>query len=206
MPSTQPDLDYEGWGTAGQSASDATIGARAPSHHIGVRLARELCRAAEQTAGCFSAVGAMEGRSSAAAYARAAFYAQYVPYVHVETSALVRALKRLRTFKEWQANWDAEGAPEPDKEAIETASELLGYLKSYPIEPTAMLSAIGKPLLLFRYGAKEGEISVTSEGMIDFVFDTDDGDVEAEADVPFNANTLPPTLESLLEQIKAAVP
>lgn len=115
------------------------------------------------------------------------------------TSSAIRALERLRTFSTWKANWDAEGAPTPDKDAIEAASNLLGYLKNYNIEPTAMLDSLGKPLFLFSHGASDAEISVLSRNMIEFLFVDGETDRAVEVDVQFDGVGMPPELESALE-------
>lgn len=208
MSTTQTPIRRESWHAL--QSSNATEGKASPDvgyEHLVLAIVREMTKAVEATAAGFSAVNMIEHRNQPAFYAnyaRAALCSDMLPYVQVETSPMVRALNRLRLFKNWGENWDAEGAPEPDKAAIDYASELLGYLKSYPIEPTAMLDSIGKPLLLFEYGGKEGEISVGPNGALDFVFDNPEGDLEAEADVEFDASTLPPSLEALLDKIRAS--
>lgn len=118
--------------------------------------------------------------------------------VNVAHSAVVQALGRLRTFHGWENNWDAEGAPAPSEAALDAASELLGFLKPYPVMPTAMLNAFGHPLLLLRYEGGEGEIEITDAEHLDFVIDGANGEVEVDTDVVFDSSGLPASLEAAL--------
>lgn len=108
-----------------------------------------------------------------------------------ELSATMSALNRLRTFKTWKENWDAEGAPAPDSDSIEAATQVLSLLALENVAPTVTLNSDGKPMLLINQWGLDGEITVTEPGEVEFFFDADEplGDV-----VPFTGHALPEVL------------
>lgn len=128
-------------------------------------------------------------------------YPEPVPIVQVALkTAAVAALERLRTFRTWEGNWDAEGAPAPSVDAVDAASNLIGFLRSFPITPTAMLDADGCPMLLLTYAGGSGEITVKADGTVEFVLDVPGSEVESEVEVPFDNDALPPSLADVMKR------
>lgn len=118
------------------------------------------------------------------------------------TSAAIQALQRLRMFSTWKENWDAEGAPAPDLDAIEAASNLLGFMKSYQIDPTAMLDAFGKPMFLFNLQGVEAEINLTTGDELDYLFvPQQPGEELVEVGVPFDKTSMPASLDEILRKL-----
>lgn len=86
-------------------------------------------------------------------------------------------LQRLRTFKGWQDNWDAEGGLAPDPAVIDSATTVFGLLSLHRV-PDVALSAQGHPM--FVYGAPiSGEVVVTGVDELDYFF-ADDNAPEGE--------------------------
>lgn len=105
-----------------------------------------------------------------------------------------QGLERLRTFRGWGENWDAEGGKAPDPTVIDFASQVLGLLSIHRA-PEVTLNADGQPM--FVYGKPlNGEITVTAPGTIDYFF-ADDNAPEGE-DVAMIDGSLPQSLISYL--------
>lgn len=103
-------------------------------------------------------------------------------------------LERLRAFRGWTDNWDAEGAKAPDPNAIDFASKVFGLLALHRT-PEVTLNAEGHPM--FIYGTPlNGEVVVTGPGTIDYFFAHDDAP-EGE-NVALEGVTLPTNLVSFL--------
>lgn len=103
-------------------------------------------------------------------------------------------LNRLRTFRDWPDNWDAEGSKAPDNQVLEFATKVFGLLCLYRV-PSVTLSADGLPM--FVYGAPiRGEVVVTSTSTIDYFF-ADDGAPEGDG-VPVDHGALPSELVEYL--------
>ena len=103
-------------------------------------------------------------------------------------------LERLRAFRGWSDNWDAEGSKAPHPTALDFASKVFGLLAVHR-SPEVTLTADGHPM--FVYGAPvNGEVVVTGPGTIDYFF-ADDGAPEGE-DVAINEGALPRELVSHL--------
>lgn len=118
-------------------------------------------------------------------------------------TAPVRAIERLRSFKSYGENWDAEGAPAPNPEAIDAAVNLVGFLAPFRGRLRVALDALGQPLILLSAGAAEAELTVVDERRIEFsvLGDTDDADV----DVIFDGTTLPERLRGPLVSAGLAI-
>jgi len=108
-------------------------------------------------------------------------------------------LDRLRSFKSWPANWDAEGAPKPDADTIDAATNLLALLNAIGVLPAVQLNAEAQPLFTFHSAGIDGEVTVTSPSTLDFYFHGDDP--VAGADVEFNGSRLP---TGVTERLSAA--
>lgn len=105
----------------------------------------------------------------------------------VVQNPVLAGLERLRAFRSWKDNWDAEGSKAPDPAVLETASKIFALLSVHRV-PTVALSADGDPM--FIYGAPlHGEVVVTGIDQIDYFF-ADDGAPEGESVGVGNA-TLP---------------
>lgn len=166
-------------------------------NEVAKAIARELCRIAAAGAQGLSSTHFLQAYQQPAAIIRA--------MAPAHRSAAVQALQRLRTFRDWRDNWDAEGAPAPDQGALNAASIILGYLRNYPIDPTAMLDADGKPMLILRYPGGEGEINVLSDATLDYVMPIPGRDTEYEADVHIDAAALPQQLQDVLQRLQAVL-
>jgi hypothetical protein len=81
-------------------------------------------------------------------------------------------LERLRNFKGWPDNWDAEGAKAPCDSTIDFATKVFGLLSLHRT-PEVTLDVAGNPMLLYN-GAIQGEVIVTSDSTFDYFFESDD--------------------------------
>lgn len=108
---------------------------------------------------------------------------------------VLTALKRLRAFKGWERNWDAEGAPAPDGDTLEAATKVLGLLAVYAV-PQVGLDSEGRPMLTFD-GDLRGEVTVTTPQTLDYFFE--DADLFGY-ETPFDGLALPGDLIALLRQ------
>lgn len=108
---------------------------------------------------------------------------------------LQAALGRLRKFKTWHENWNAEGAPAPDHQLIEAASNLLGLVGRYQ-SPKVMLSSDAVPMLLFSDAHFDGEITISAKNEIEFYFSAP---MEVGDTVPFDGMSIPPALLGILQ-------
>lgn len=104
------------------------------------------------------------------------------------------ALQRLRTFKTFKRNWDAEQGAAPDHKTIDAATTLLSLLSAKGEAPKVSLTSDGFPMLLFGDGSARGEIIVTSESTFDYFFDNGKGD----CDVPFDGRHVPAAVLKLI--------
>lgn len=186
---TVPDVDWE-----------HRTSSRPGQHNIAaIAFAAELRRLVHSASISMSAMHILDGPD----YARAAMFMVCANHQVATPTRSVSALQRLRTFSGWAANWDAEGAPAPDQEAIEAAANMLGHLRSFPIEPIATLDALGRPMFLLHYTGGEGEISFTSGDTFEFVIDVPGDDSEVETELHFDKSGLPEKLEAVLSKLRA---
>lgn len=165
-----------------------------------VTVALELRRA---IAACGASFSALHILAEAERYCSVAALSYVSAAGDVKPLPSAAALQRLRIFRDWHDNWDAEGAPAPDLRALDAASNLLGFLKSYPVEPIAMLDASGLPMLLLRFLGGEGEITVSGNGAVDFVLDLPDGETQTEVELEFDSQGLPAQLHEVLSRLRA---
>ena len=114
-------------------------------------------------------------------------------FVVMDNPALA-GLERLRTFKGWQDNWDAEGSKAPNPDVVDSSSRIFSLLAVHKV-PSVTLSAEGHPM--FVYGAPlNGEVVVTGIDTIDYFF-ADDASPEGE-DVTVPHGALPDDLIAYL--------
>lgn len=104
-------------------------------------------------------------------------------------------LERLRVFKDWSDDWDAEGGKAPASGVVDAASKVFSLLSLHKV-PQVTLTPDGHPM--FVYGAPlNGEVIVTSETSFDYFF-ADDAAPYGE-DVPFDGSSLPQDLLSYID-------
>jgi hypothetical protein len=106
-------------------------------------------------------------------------------------------LERLRTFKGWADNWDAEGGKAPDADTVDFATKVFSLLAVHNV-PNITLGTNGHPMFLYN-GKIKGEVIVTSGQTIDYFF-ADDEAPEGE-DVLLSDGFLP---EELVGYIRAS--
>jgi len=106
------------------------------------------------------------------------------------------ALARLRSFKNWAANWDGEGAPAPPAEVLDSAITLLGHLSAHHFVPRVGLNSFGQPHFLFSSRMYEGEIIVESKNKLSYFIRGGIDDTSGET--KFTGATLPRRLEDAL--------
>lgn len=104
------------------------------------------------------------------------------------------ALQRLRQFKTFERNWDAEQGEAPDHKTIDAATTLLSLLSAKGDTPKVSLTSEGYPMLLFGNGSARGEIIVTSASTFDYFFDNGEGD----CDVAFDGRHVPEAVLKLI--------
>lgn len=117
-----------------------------------------------------------------------------------EQAATLRSMNRLRAYKKWEANWDAEGAPPPDHAAIDAATKLLGLLATERVFPKVFLNSEGYPMLLINQWGLDGELTVEGPDEISYFFKADEslGD-----EVAFDGQTLPAPIVRIFEAVRA---
>lgn len=99
-------------------------------------------------------------------------------------------LERLRSFKGWSDNWDAEGGKAPDPAVIDEASKVYSLLSRFRV-PQVTLTADGLPM--FAYGSPlRGEVVVTGLGKLDYFFAAEGAPADEEVD--FDGESLPAEL------------
>lgn len=119
--------------------------------------------------------------------------AEIKSFLVIDSPALA-GLERLRTFKGWGDNWDAEGAKAPNPDVVDFASKVFGLLSVYRT-PEVGLSSDGYPM--FIYGQPyAGEILVSGPSSFDYFFANDDA-CEGE-DVSLEDGALPAKLVASL--------
>lgn len=112
-------------------------------------------------------------------------------------SPAIEALKTLREFKSWTANWDGEGAPAPKAASIEAASNLLGLLDaSIHSTPKVTLNSSGEPMFLLI--EDDGELSVTIQSRSTIAFYVETNGFEDGGLARFNGRDLPAKLQRSL--------
>ena len=85
---------------------------------------------------------------------------QVVPTSHAELS-----LTRLREFRDWSDNWDAEGAVAPRPEMLDAAEKLLGQVIGCTnLGVKVALASSGSPLLFLWAGDTLGELQILEDG------------------------------------------
>ena len=118
-------------------------------------------------------------------------------FVTLDSPALA-GLERLRSFENWQGNWDAEGSAAPDVGALDAASKMFSLLAIYAT-PQVTLTPEGHPAFLYS-GAVNGEVVVTSATTMEYFFADDD---VFEQDVAITGDALPDALRSQLAKLSA---
>lgn len=99
----------------------------------------------------------------------------------------LEGLQRLRSFKGWSDNWDAEGGKAPDPAIIDEASKVYSLLSRFRV-PQVTLTADGLPM--FAYGSPlRGEVVMTGAGKLDYFFAADGAPADEEVD--FDGQSLP---------------
>lgn len=88
-------------------------------------------------------------------------------------------LERLRKFKGWPDNWDAEGAKAPRDKAVDFATKVFGLLSSHRI-PSVTLDVDGNPMFVYE-GQHRGEIVITGDQTFDYFFHADDAPEKEDA-------------------------
>lgn len=117
-------------------------------------------------------------------------------FVLIDTPVLA-GLDRLRTFRDWQDNWDAEGARAPDVETLNAASKVFSLLAAHSV-PNVTLDSDGQPMLVFN-GTLRGEVVMTSPSTLDYFFMDDDAPYGENA--TFVGDQLPPELVSYIKAL-----
>lgn len=112
----------------------------------------------------------------------------------------LKSLNRLREFRRWGDNWDAEGAPAPEKASIDAATKILGLLALQGIEPAVMLNADGKPMFLIESAGVESEIVFHSSEELGY-FVNSSPPVGGEA--AFNGKDMPAGILALFRGVSA---
>jgi hypothetical protein len=100
-------------------------------------------------------------------------------------------LNRLRTFKNWPENWNAEGAKRPVLSAIDDATLFLSLWSSKYV-PEVGLTHDGLPMFSLKTPNALGEIIVNADSSLDYYFEYEDGrSPEGDENIPFNKVSLP---------------
>jgi len=115
------------------------------------------------------------------------------------SSDILKAIKRLRNFRDWEHNWDGEGAEAPDHSLLNSAELLVGFLASFRSRLRVALDAFGRPIIFMSDGPSEAEITVTEADMIEFAIAAPAFD-DAEAGLSFNGQRLPVQLRASLSR------
>ena len=111
-----------------------------------------------------------------------------------------RALLRLRQFKSWPENWDAEGGAKPDRINIDRAIALLSQIATKPISFGVGLDADSRPMFSIRDSAYDGHIVVEPNGAVSFFFQRGT-EILDDYDLAFDGQSLPGALEQALKRI-----
>lgn len=118
-----------------------------------------------------------------------------------EPGGAVRALSRLRTFGSWNANWDGDGAPAPDQEALKSAALMLGFLDSkLGRTPHVALNGDGEPTFTVLDGEFELAVTIVSENEAAYL--VAHGAEERGGLAEFDGRTLPPELASAVSELR----
>ena len=113
----------------------------------------------------------------------------------VVDNAILAGFDRLRAFRTWNENWDAEGGRAPDPLVVDAATKVYSLLALHKL-PAVDLTPDGMPQFLYD-GLTRGEVIVTSDTTLDYFF-ADGG--PADENVSIVAGTLPPDLVEHLSQ------
>ncbi len=114
-------------------------------------------------------------------------------------SASIEALDRLRKFQSWGANWDGENAPPPKKQAIESATIVLGLLEDVLVHtPSVTLNAHGEPMFMLVKGSLDLSVTIPSPKTIHFYVSNDE--FEDGGSARFNGEHLPKSLATALRK------
>lgn len=118
-----------------------------------------------------------------------------------EPGGAVRALSRLRTFASWNADWDADGAPAPDRRSIDSAALMLGFLVTkLGRTPNVALNGDGEPTFTILDGEFELAVTVVSEN--EAAYFVAYGDQERGGLAEFDRRTLPPELALAVSELR----
>jgi hypothetical protein len=113
----------------------------------------------------------------------------------VVDNAVLAGFDRLRAFRSWKNNWDAEGGCAPDPLVVDAATRVYSLLAQHNL-PTVDLTPEGMPQFLYD-GLTRGEVVVTSDTTLGYFF-ADGG--PADEDVSIVGGALPPDLVEHLAQ------
>lgn len=108
-------------------------------------------------------------------------------------------LQRLRSFYHYPSNWDGERAAQPSKALLDSASEIFSLLSLHGVVPFVALSSEGQVVFSYDSDGVDGEVTVTSPGILDYYFP---GQL-AEYDVQFDGKSLPDELNAHLAALTA---
>lgn len=110
------------------------------------------------------------------------------------SSPVLAAVKRLRAMRAYGQNWNAEGAPAPNPEAVDAAVVMVGFLAPLGLRMTVMLDAFGQPLVLVSNGEGEGEVVLTGPDTFDFAWFGGGAAEDGDAGLHFDGQQLPSRL------------
>jgi hypothetical protein len=109
-------------------------------------------------------------------------------------------MARIRSFCEWQDNWDGEGSTAPSHEVVNSAVELYSLLVNTRLRFRAHLGG-SIPMLFIREPNVSGEIIIESEQEVSFTFEKA-GVTFEDFCVEFDCKQLPKSLRQALEAVK----
>lgn len=120
-----------------------------------------------------------------------------------EPSAVIRALGRLRSLALWGENWDGDGAPAPQQDAIGSAALMLGFLHSkLGKAPHVSLNGDGEPMLTMLDGEFEIAVTITSKTEAAYLIAL--GDDERGGLATFNERGLPAEIAAAVSELRPA--
>jgi hypothetical protein len=123
-----------------------------------------------------------------------------LPLLKQATTEIDHILSRLRSFRTWRQNWDAEGAEPPDPNLLERAIVLLSLLAPTRVRFGVGLDADSRPMFNIRDSIYDGHIVLENDGTLSFFFQRDNQELSGH-NIPFDGRSLPVELEQSLELV-----
>lgn len=114
---------------------------------------------------------------------------------------LIESLHRLHEFKTWNANWDGEGSPAPNRDTIVSAMILLGmlFINTNGAAPYVTMNASSEPMFIFNENSIDMTITIKSKNEISFYIEK--GDYEDAGLLDFDTENFPDELKSIIHKI-----